>query len=76
MGEQAWVVTSGGPELATIGTGDVLAGMVAALIARGSDPEAAARSAAHRHGRAAAALAATGTVIAGQLTDEIRRFAW
>jgi NAD(P)H-hydrate epimerase len=76
MGEQAWVVTSGGPELATIGTGDVLAGMVAALIARGSDPEAAARSAAHRHGRAAAALAATGTVTAGQLTDEIRRFAW
>ena len=76
MGAEAWVVTSGGPELATIGTGDVLAGMVAALIARGADPEVAARSAAHRHGRAAAALAATGTVTAGHLADEIRRFAW
>ena len=42
--------------LATVGTGDVLTGMVAALIARGLDPETAARSAAHRHGRAAAAL--------------------
>jgi hypothetical protein len=50
--------------------------MVAALLARGMDPASAARSAAHRHGRAAAALAATGTVTAGQLADEIRRFAW
>jgi NAD(P)H-hydrate epimerase len=55
-GDDLWAVTSGGPELATIGTGDVLTGMVAALIARGLDPETAARSAAHRHGRAAAAL--------------------
>ncbi len=41
-----WVVNTGGPELATIGTGDVLAGMTAALLATGSDPVVAARSAA------------------------------
>ena len=37
-GEQVWAVTSGGPELATVGTGDVLTGMIAALIARGLGP--------------------------------------
>jgi hypothetical protein len=41
-GEELWAVTSGGPELATIGTGDVLTGMVAALIASGLDAETAA----------------------------------
>jgi len=56
VGGQVWAVTSGGPELATVGTGDVLTGMVSSLIARGLDPETAARSAAHRHGLAAAAL--------------------
>ena len=57
LGTDAWVVRSGGPELATIGTGDVLAGMIGALWARGVDGETAARSAAHWHGRAAAELA-------------------
>ena len=47
-----WLVDSGGPELATIGTGDVLAGMVAALLANGLSPERAALSAAFWHGRA------------------------
>lgn len=75
-GEATWVVTSGGPELATIGTGDVLTGMIAALLARGMDAEAAARAAAHRHGRAGAAVAEGGTVTADRLADEIRRFAW
>lgn len=76
MGDQRWVVTSGGPELATIGTGDVLAGMIAALLARGMDPDHAARAAAHRHGAAAAALAASTTVTATGLAEEIGRFAW
>ena len=48
MGAERWVVTAGGAELATIGTGDVLSGMIGALIARGLDPETAARSAARR----------------------------
>ena len=63
-GAERWVVASGGPELATLGSGDVLTGMIAALIARGLDPETAARSAAFRHGRAAAHLARTTTVTA------------
>ena len=50
--------------LATIGTGDVLTGMVAALIASRMPPEAAARSAAHRHGRTGRALSALTTVTA------------
>jgi len=75
MGEERWVVTSGGPELATIGTGDVLTGMVAALIARGMPAEIASRTAAHRHGQAGAALMSSTTVTATGLLDEIGRFA-
>jgi len=76
IGADVWVVNSGGPELATIGTGDVLTGMVAALIARGMEPEAAARTAAHHHGRAGAALAPVTSVTATGLLAEIGRFAW
>jgi NAD(P)H-hydrate epimerase len=73
-GSERWVVTSGGPELATIGTGDVLAGMVGALVARGLPLEVAARSAAHRHGLAGRALAWSG-ITATALLDEIGRWA-
>ncbi len=76
MGAERWVVTSGGPELATIGTGDVLGGMIAALAARGLDPQAAARSAAHRHGRAGRSLASVTTVTATGLAGHVGRFAW
>jgi NAD(P)H-hydrate epimerase len=75
-GTERWAVTSGGPELATLGTGDVLAGMIGAFAARGLDPETAARSAAHRHGRAGAALAARETVTASKLLGEIGRWSW
>ncbi|MFQ5966582.1 MAG: NAD(P)H-hydrate dehydratase [Acidimicrobiia bacterium] len=75
-GEDLWVVTSGGPELATIGTGDVLAGMVAALWARGLEGEAATRSAAYWHGRAGSHLARRGTVTSEALAEEIRAWAW
>jgi hydroxyethylthiazole kinase-like uncharacterized protein yjeF len=74
-GRERWVVTSGGPELATLGTGDVLTGMLAALIARGLDAETAARSAAFRHGRAAAELATAGAVTASALAQHVGRFA-
>jgi len=70
------VVTSNGPELATIGTGDVLAGMIAALLARGLGPLDAAVSAAHWHGRAGAALAARGTVTADALARAVGAHAW
>jgi NAD(P)H-hydrate epimerase len=50
------VVKSGTPTLATAGSGDVLAGLIAATIARGHDPLNAAAMAAHLHGRAGARL--------------------
>ncbi len=71
-----WVVAEGGPELATIGTGDILAGWVAALWARGLRAETAARSAAFWHGRAGARLAARRTVTADLLAGEVGRWAW
>ena len=74
-GEETWLVASGGPELATLGSGDVLTGMIAALMARGLDAETAARSAAYRHGRAAADLAAVETVTAAGLARHVGRFA-
>jgi hydroxyethylthiazole kinase-like uncharacterized protein yjeF len=70
-GDVPWLVNTGGPELATIGTGDVLAGMTAALLATGHDPVAAARAAAFWHGRAGAALANTRVVTALRLVEEI-----
>ena len=40
------------PALATAGTGDVLSGMTAAMLARGLEPHAAAAAAVHAHTRA------------------------
>ncbi len=76
MGEERWVVNSGSAALATIGTGDVLTGMIAALLARGMSGEAAGRAAAHRHGRAGRSLEAVTTVTAPGLAAEIGRWAW
>jgi NAD(P)H-hydrate epimerase len=70
------VVRSGGPELATIGTGDVLAGMVGALWARGLDARTALVSAAYWHGVAGADLAHGGTVTADRLSTHVGRYAW
>lgn len=44
---------TGNARLATAGTGDVLAGFIAALMAAGADPAAAAAAAAWRHGAVA-----------------------
>jgi NAD(P)H-hydrate epimerase len=46
------IVDAGGPALASAGTGDVLAGMIGALLARGQSPEQAVCAAAWLHGRA------------------------
>lgn len=51
------LVVSGTPALATAGTGDVLAGVIGALLARGLEPLEAASLGAHLHGRAGAVLA-------------------
>jgi len=61
-------VAEGDARLATAGTGDVLAGMIGALLARGIDPLEAAAAAAFWHGRAGAAGPASG-LIASDLID-------
>ena len=43
MGGNRWAVAERGPELATIGTGEILAGMIVAFWAAGQDTETAAR---------------------------------
>jgi NAD(P)H-hydrate epimerase len=65
------VVDSGGPELATIGTGDVLAGLIAALLADGLPAEVAARIGAYLHGVAGAQLSESGAVVATDLVAEV-----
>jgi hydroxyethylthiazole kinase-like uncharacterized protein yjeF len=51
-GERVVVTMTGGPGLATMGTGDVLAGVVGTLLAQGLAPLEAAALAAHLHGAA------------------------
>jgi hydroxyethylthiazole kinase-like uncharacterized protein yjeF len=65
------IVDSGGPELATIGTGDVLAGMIGAFAACGIPLGEAGASAAHLHGVAGRTLAARETLSAPALVREI-----
>ncbi|GAA4729336.1 NAD(P)H-hydrate dehydratase [Modestobacter marinus] len=54
-----WADESGGAGLGVSGSGDVRAGIVAGLLARGAEPAQAAVWAAHLHGRAGERLAAT-----------------
>lgn len=61
-------VTSGDARLATAGTGDVLTGVIAALLAEGLCPLDAASIGAHLHGRAGAIGSARG-LVAGDLPD-------
>jgi NAD(P)H-hydrate epimerase len=75
-GSQPILVRTGGPELASIGTGDVLAGMIGALWARGLSPLNAAVSAAYWHGVAGADLARRSTVTADILAAHVGRFAF
>lgn len=49
---EAFINTSGGPALATAGTGDVLTGLIAALIAQGLSSHAAAVAGVYIHGLA------------------------
>jgi len=69
-------VRTGGPGLGTSGSGDVLAGAVAGLAARGSSPEGAAVWGVHLHGVAGDRLAAGGAPVgflARELLDELHR---
>ncbi|MEY2566887.1 MAG: ADP-dependent NAD(P)H-hydrate dehydratase / NAD(P)H-hydrate epimerase [Actinomycetota bacterium] len=69
---RAHLAAAGGPVLATAGTGDVLAGTIAAFIARGAEPLAGAAAAAHAHG--AAARGGPPGLVAGDLVRLIPRW--
>jgi NAD(P)H-hydrate epimerase len=71
-GEQTAVNAVSSPQLATAGTGDVLTGVIAALIARGLEPFAATCAAALAHsraGRIAGERVGHDSVIAGDVVD-------
>ena len=53
-GGDAWTYAGGGPGLGVSGSGDVQAGLVAGLLARGAEPEQAATWGAFVHARARA----------------------
>ncbi|MEO5769940.1 MAG: NAD(P)H-hydrate dehydratase, partial [Polyangia bacterium] len=62
------------PALATAGSGDVLTGVVGALLSQGMEPVEAARAAVFLHGRAGARAAATygpTGVVAGDLPEAV-----
>jgi len=64
------------PALATAGTGDVLSGVIGALLAKGLDPFAAACAGVRRHaaaGRVAAAAVGAGGVIASDVIAALPR---
>lgn len=60
--ERLAICTTGGPALATAGSGDVLAGAIAALLARGLEAWAAACVGVHVHGLAGDRALADGTL--------------
>lgn len=72
------VCTAGNPGMATAGMGDVLAGVIAALIAQGFAPETAARAGVVLHAAAGDAAANEGGergLIASDLFPHLRRLA-
>ena len=69
-GGSVLAVTSGDHRLATAGTGDVLTGLLVALLAQGMAPLPAAAAAAHLHG-AAGDLACPRGLVAGDLLDHL-----
>jgi len=63
--------TSGNPGMASAGMGDVLTGMLAALLAQGAEPELALAAAVYLHGAAADALVAGGVGPIGLTAGEV-----
>ncbi len=68
-GERHVIVASGSPALATAGTGDVLSGVIGALLAAGLEPLEAAALGAYWHGRAGEAAAAALTPLSVTAED-------
>ncbi len=73
-GSPVWLVPLGNPGMATAGTGDVLAGVVGALLGRGLSPLEGARLGAYAHARAgdlAAAARGQDGLTASDLLDHL-----
>jgi len=77
-GERAWICGTGNPGMASGGTGDVLAGIAAALLVphaiQDADPYDLVRAAVHLHGLAGDRVAARlgrRALLAGDLLDEL-----
>jgi len=71
---EAWINDTGGPALATGGSGDVLTGLLAARLAQGDEPAVAAALAVHLHGLAgdlAAARSGGPALPASELAEAI-----
>lgn len=66
-----WINTSGNPAMATAGMGDVLTGLVTALLARGWPAGDALLAAVHLHGAAADQFCTTHALDSGLLADEV-----
>ncbi|MBC7326483.1 MAG: NAD(P)H-hydrate dehydratase, partial [Moorella sp. (in: Bacteria)] len=69
---QAYINPTGNPGMATAGSGDVLTGLIAGLIAQGLEPGVAAAMGAFWHGAAgdaAARIKGQYTLLAGDLLD-------
>jgi ADP-dependent NAD(P)H-hydrate dehydratase / NAD(P)H-hydrate epimerase len=68
----AWFInTSGNPGMASAGMGDVLTGIIAALLAQGADSKTALLAGVHLHGAAADALVADGIGPVGMTAGEV-----
>ncbi|MCW2742367.1 MAG: carbohydrate kinase, YjeF related protein, partial [Blastococcus sp.] len=70
-GGRAYVNGTGTSWLATAGTGDVLAGIIGALLATGLDAAVAAAAGAHLHGRTGQLAAERGPLLAGDLVRRL-----
>ena len=68
---QWWINTTGNPAMASAGMGDVLTGIVAALLARGWSARDALLAGVHLHGLAGDTLCAADNIDSGLLADDL-----
>ena len=72
--DSCYINVTGNDGMATAGSGDVLAGMIAGIVAQGAEPEHAARTGVYLHGMAgdvAAGRLGTRAMLAGDILDAI-----